>query len=482
MIKNENRILMADSYKYSHPKQYPEMTVSMYDYAEARSGKVYALTAFVGLQGILQEYFTTPISETEVEEAKQYADAHGIDFEYDGWMYIATELDGEIPVEIKAMPEGSIVPVKNVLFTVESTDPKVFWVASWMETFLMKVWYPSNIATRSYYVRKMLEEYADKTQDNPFVAYSYHNFGDRGSSSVESASIGGYAHLTQFMGTDNFHSLKYTYENYETEREAIGHSIPATEHSSTTSWGKENEMEMIMNHLEKNKGKDIIAAVCDSYDYFKCIDKITDPDGEFQEKINSDEYPVFVMRPDSGDPKDIVPKTLNVMEANKVPFTVNEKGFKVFNKMRIIWGDGINMDTMKVMLDIMVDRGYSTENIAFGSGGWLMQQHDRDTQGWAVKCSSITVDDGSPIDNGDGTSSWESNLRRVDVFKDPITAPNKKSKRGRVTTLRKPDGTLYTANLNDPRPEEDKVALDLVFKNGKMRKTYTLAEVRANSL
>ncbi|MEA1972450.1 MAG: nicotinamide phosphoribosyltransferase domain-containing protein, partial [Candidatus Cloacimonadota bacterium] len=157
------RVMLSDSYKYSHPKQYPSNTVSLFDYAEARSGKQYDKTVFFGLQYILKQYFTTPITMEEVEEANEYAQAHGIDFEYDGWKYIATELQGRIPVTVRAIPEGKVIPVKNALFTVESKDPKVFWVASWMETILMKVWYTSNIATRSYYVREMLSEYIKKT-------------------------------------------------------------------------------------------------------------------------------------------------------------------------------------------------------------------------------------------------------------------------------------------------------------------------------
>ena len=163
MITTQNRVLLSDSYKYSHPKQYPANTVSMFDYAEARSGKVYDKTVFFGLQYILKQYFSTPITVQEVQEAKQFADAHGIDFEYDGWMYIASDLQGNLPVEIRAIPEGKVIPVKNALFTVESTDPKVFWVASWMETTLMKCWYISNVATRSYFVREMLSEYIKKT-------------------------------------------------------------------------------------------------------------------------------------------------------------------------------------------------------------------------------------------------------------------------------------------------------------------------------
>jgi len=289
---------------------------------------------------------------------------------------------------------------------------------------------------------------------------------------VESAAIGGLAHLTQFMGSDNFNAMTYAMKYYGvTDITSIASSIPASEHSTTTSWTKENEMDMIMNHIENNKGKPIIAAVCDSYDYYKCVDTITGTK-RFREKIDSDEYPIFVIRPDSGNPAEVLPKTLDIIEENGVPFTLNKKGFKVLNKFRIIWGDGINFKTMKLMLDILVERGYSTENIAFGSGGWLMQQHDRDTQCWAVKCSSITK-----INENDD----EIRTVNVDVFKDPITAPNKKSKKGKVTTYWNKKTNQFEIGNVDERYENRVEALFTVFENGEIIKEYTLDEVRNNS-
>jgi len=342
----------------------------------------------------------------------------------------------------------------------------VFWVASWLETILMTVWYPCNVATRSYYVRKLLMEYAIKTMDNPYVDYQYHNFGARGSTNPEAVIDGGIAQLIAgFMGSDNFSAMRgaKTYYNVE-DIATIMHSINATEHSSTTAWTRKNEMKMIMNHLEKNKGKAIIASVMDSYDYFKAVRAVCQEGGEFQVKINKDGYPVFVMRPDSGDPKTILNGTLDIMEDENVPFIRNKKGLKVFKKMRIIWGDGINMESMIIMLDIMIARGYSTENIAFGSGGWLMQQHDRDTQGWAVKCSSIVVDG-----------------EQRDVYKDPITAPNKKSKKGEVTLYFNKETKSYFTDLIGADFETSSEVLEVVYKDGKMVKEYTLAEARENA-
>ena len=496
--KRHNRVLMADSYKYSHAMgQYPSNTVGMFDYAEARSGKVYPATVFVGLQPILMKFFIDPIEEWEVREAKMYHDFHGTSFDFEGWMYIVNELDGNLPVTIKAVREGMLIPTGNALFTTKSTDDRVFWIASWLESTLMTVWSTCNVATRSYYVREMLEKGAELTQDEPNVDFRFHNFGARGSFNPEAAQQAGFAHLSVgFKGSDNFSTYKYVNDFYPLDTSemlfdaaimaqkdyiaGIMNSINATEHSSTASWGKENESKMVMNHLEINKGKFIIAAVMDTYDYFKMTRKVCDQNGEFQKKINTDEYPIFVMRPDSGDPVEIINWTLDMMEEENVPFTINKKGFKVFNKMRLIWGDGINQKTMELIEDIFISRGYSTENIAYGSGGWLVQQHDRDTQGWAIKNSEITLDEGSPIDDGNGGTVWEEYLVKRAVFKDPITAPNKKSKKDEVTLWYNHDSKQYFTTSIHFKTNDFPVTdmLNTIYENGKMTKVWSLNDLR----
>ena len=469
MGQMENRVMLSDSYKYSHVDAYEDGIVSMFDYAEARSGKFFDYTVFFGMQYYLKKYFIRPITQYEVDEAYEYSIAHGIPFDKEGWDYIVQELKGLLPVRIKSVREGLRVPVKNVLFTMESTDKRVFWIASWLETILMKVWYPSNIATRSTDIRDLMMKYAEQTSDNPFVDYQLHNFGDRGSSSVESAGIGGMAHLIPFRGTDNFNSIRYVKNFYNiTDIKTIGHSIPALEHSTVTSWGKDREYDMFLNFLEKNKGNDIAAFVCDSYDYFKTVDVVTS-DERFTVKINSDDYPVFVIRPDSGEPTVVIPKTLDIMEKNNVPFTINKKGFKVWNKMRLIWGDGVVEEGIDEMINILIDRGYSSENIAFGMGGALMQGNDnssnnRDTQGFAIKNSSVTYEDGS----------------KRDVFKDPITAPDKKSKKGELTLWYNNTTKEFFTDLISFKENDTSITnmLNLIFENGKFVKEWTFDEVR----
>lgn len=162
----QNRIMMTDSYKLSHSGMYPKGTCYMFDYMESRGG-LYPITVFTGLQGMIKKYFSTPITKEEVEEAKSFAQEHAEPFPYDEWMVIVNEYNGNLPVIIKAVKEGTVVPVNNILVSIETSveDERIFWIVSWLETFFMKIWYPINIATRSFHIKQMLIEYAYKTID-----------------------------------------------------------------------------------------------------------------------------------------------------------------------------------------------------------------------------------------------------------------------------------------------------------------------------
>ena len=469
-----NRVMFGDSYKYSHYLQYPKSVVNMYDYAEARSCNEYDKTLFFGLQGMWKQYFSKKIKMKEVKEARDYAKAHGVSFNYKGWKKIVKVYGGYLPVTVRAVPEGTVLPNKMVLFTVELTnkDEDIFWLPSWLETFLMKVWYTCTVATRSYYVKEMLLQNAKLTSDNPFVDFQFHNFGDRGSSSVESAAFGGVAHLTCFKGTDNFNSLRYAHKLYNEPIENIGYSINASEHSSTTAWGRNGEQDMVMNHLESNKGNPLMASVADSYDVFKFTEMITS--NEFKEKIESNEYPKFIERPDSGYAPDIITEMLNIYEKNKVKYSENNKGYKTFDKYGFIWGDGIKMNTMNDILTVLRLRMYSAENQAFGSGAWLMQQHDRDTLGFAIKCSNITIETCVNY-HGDELATV---LKDIDVFKEPITDPGKKSKKGKVTTYFNRTTDEYFSDVIGKASMNCPEVLETVIENGILIKEYTLSEIR----
>ena len=475
----ENRIMLSDSYKYSHFLQYPKNGINTYSYAEARSFKNYDKTLFFGLQMIWKKYFTNPITIEEVEEANLYAEVHGIPFNKKAWVKIIKEYSGFLPVTIKAVPEGLVIPNKMILFTIELTnsDKDLIWLPSWLEDFLMKIWYTCTVATRSYYVKEMLLENAKMTSMdlNPNVDFQFHNFGDRAASSVESAAFGGVAHLTCFKGTDNFNCLRYAHTFMNQDIKDIAFSIPASEHSTTTSWGKDGEFDMVDNNLEANKGNPLMAQVADSYDIYNFTDKITS--GKFKEKIESNDYPKFIERPDSGNPIDVMNGILNIYEKNNVEYNENKKGYKTFKKYGFIWGDGTNMVNMNDILTTLRLRMYEASNMSFGSGGWLMQQHDRDTLGFAIKCSSITLEKEVFAWNGE-----ELGVKIFDreVFKDPITDKGKTSKRGRVTTYFDRATDTFEVGLEKGGSMGRSEVLEVVIENGKLIKEYTLTQVRAN--
>ena len=405
-----NLIQLTDSYKLSHYNQYPEGTEKVHSYMEARAVSPYPATLFFGLQYYLKQYLSTPISYADIEEAGELAEFHGMPFNRAAWLEIHGH-GGLLPIEIKAVEENKLYPAGTVLMTIDNiglSDETFHWLTNYMETLLMKVWYPTTVATKAYYVKQLLLGAYEKSSDLDDVSFQYHNFGDRGSSSVESALIGGMAHLTQFSGTDCFNAVAGLKEYYGAKK---GWSIPATEHSTVTSWGRDKEFDFYDHYLESNKGAPIIACVMDSYDIYEAVYYITT--GSFKEKVESDDYPIFVIRPDSGDPIEVLSRLLATMKLNTVAATRNSKGYVVFDKYRFIWGDGIDPKQILLILNFMMECGYSAENIAFGSGGDLMQKVDRDTCGFAIKASAAKV-------NGE----WR------DVFKDPITDQGKRSKAG----------------------------------------------------
>jgi nicotinamide phosphoribosyltransferase len=413
-----NIINLTDSYKFSHFNQYPKGSEIIHSYLAPRGGE-YEKVVMHGLPYILKEYLNKKFTISDILTARDLAEKHGVPFNEKGWDYICEKHNGLLPIEIKALPEGTIVSNKEPLLTIENTDPNCAWLVGYLETLLLKIWYPITIASKSLAVKEILLKHWERTADNiAGVDFAYHNFGDRGSSSVESASIGGVAHLTQFKGTDNFNCLEHSNKYYNGKYQ--GFSIPASEHSTVTSWGRENEFEMIENYLETYKTNPIIACVLDSYDIYKAVDFVTS--GKMKEKIESKDYPIFVIRPDSGDMEEVMGNIINIMLKNGVSFKKNSKGYIIFDKYRIIWGDGITPKMINDFLSVASDEfnlgspfKLSAQNFAFGSGGDLMQNVSRDTLKFAMKCSAIKV-------NGE----WR------DVYKDPITDQGKKSIRGKV--------------------------------------------------
>lgn len=463
---DHNIILDTDSYKASHWLQYPPKTTRVFSYIESRGGRSDETVMF-GLQYYLKKHLTKPVTEDNVVEAEAFFNAHGEPFNKEGWLHIVNDHAGLLPIVIRAVPEGTVVPVLNALVTVENTCDRCFWVTSWVETMLLRIWYPITVATESREIKKVIMSYLERTNDDPAgeISFKLHDFGSRGVSSQESAAIGGAAHLVNFMGSDTVVGVMLANRYYKSPM--AGFSIPAAEHSTITSWGKENEADAYRNMLSNfAKPGALVAIVSDSYDIYNACENIWG--GTLKQEV-IDSGAIVVIRPDSGEPKDVVRDCLIILD-KRFGSTVNSKGYKVLNNVRVIQGDGINRQSIEDILRLATKAGFSATNIAFGMGGALLQQHNRDTQKFAMKCSYMEAD-------GKG----------IDVFKNPVTDPGKKSKRGRLDLVRLTNGKLATSGIphgNDGRSMVTSLphsVMETVFENGRIVKEYTLEEVRKSA-
>ena len=458
----KNLILNTDSYKVSMWKQYPAGTTGVYSYIESRGGR-YDRTVFFGLQAFIKEYLLSPITQADIDIADEILTAHGEPFNRTGWQYILDTHRGYLPVVIRAVPEGTVVPVRNVLATIENTDPQCFWLTTWLETALLRaVWYGTTVATQSYTIKQVILDYLERTGDPSTIDFKLHDFGARGVSSMESAGIGGAAHLVNFMGTDTISGVLFAREYYSAG--IAGFSIPAAEHSTITSWGRDGEVNAYRNMLNQfAKPGSILAVVSDSYDIYNAAEKLW---GEELRQQVIDSGATVVIRPDSGDPVEVNRKLIEIL-GEKFGYTTNAKGFKVLNNVRLIQGDGINELTVRSILGAFMAMGWSADNIAFGMGGALLQIVDRDTQRFAMKASAACI-------NGE----W------VSVVKDPITDSGKKSKAGRVGLYE--SGGEYESGVAAPSRWTDRGigwndALVEVFRDGKLVSEVTFDQVRANA-
>lgn len=454
MSNKVNPILNTDSYKPSHYLQYPPGTEVVFSYIESRGG-VYPKTLFAGVLPYIKEYLNTPVTMEDVLEAEEFFKMHGEPFNKQGWIDMINEYEGYFPVRIRAVKEGLVVPVGNVLVTVENTDPKFYWVTSYIETALLRaVWYMTTVATISWSIKQVIKQYLEETGDPAGLAFKLHDFGARGVSSYESAGLGGAAHLINFMGSDTITGILAAKKYYNEPMAAF--SIPAAEHSSITSWGRTREVDAYRNMLTQFGGEGkLVAVVSDSYDILKACELW----GTVLKQEVIESKTTVVVRPDSGHPETVVLDVVRKLD-EYYGSVVNEKGFKVLNNVRVIQGDGINEQSIRGILMNLKFAGYSADNVAFGMGGALLQQMNRDTQKFAMKASAARI-------NGE----W------IDVWKDPITDPGKISKKGRITLVTTKFGNIQTIQERH-LDSGDYEMLETIWENGKLLRDQTFSEIR----
>lgn len=471
-----NLILNCDTYKSSHWTFRPPGLENNYGYIEARKGGNFNEVMFFGLQYFLNTFMKLQVTSDMVAEADAFLSQHGVPFDRRLWETVVRKHKGYLPVSIRALPEGYVVPHGMVLATVEDTDPECAGVSSWVETQLLRaIWYPTTIATRSMRWYRLINAALEKTGTPELAEFKLVDFGARGTHSTESAAIGGAAHLVNFQVTDNLLGIMLSQSHYNTGT-MTGFSIPATEHSVTTSWGPDlsenggpdNELRFF-EHILATYGDKVnplggrypVSVVIDTYDQDRALQKW----GTILKDRLVNSNMQLVARPDSGDP---VANLMHVLELLGRYFgtETNDKGFRVLpDCVRVIQGDGINEDSLRRILLTAENRKWSIDNIAFGSGGGLLvHEAERDTHSFALKTSEVTI-------NGQTTE-----IRKV-----VKTDPTKASKAGRfAVVLPKYSAQLQLINERDLDTNEYNYLRE-VYRDGQLLNEQTFDEVRENA-
>jgi nicotinamide phosphoribosyltransferase len=458
---SQNPILDTDSYKPSHWRMLPpDMTGAAY-YYESRGG-AFPTAGLIGLSYLADEYLTVPITRGMMEEAEELMAAHFNSrrmFNSKGWGHVVDDLGGRLPVEIRALPEGLSAPTHNVLFTVRNTHPSPLtaWVPGYVETLLSLVWSPSTTYTKSREVKKVIARALAETGDPGDVdstPWRYHDFGMRGSHSYESGAVNGFAHLVNFHGTDTLSAIRFA-KAYYGETGMPANSIAASEHS--TMMASKTESEAYRRILDAYGQEPFVAIVSDTYNLYDAVDKIIG--GALKDRVE-DMPGTLVVRPDSGDPPVVVRQVIEHL-ASAFGYRTNSKGYSVLSdRVRVIQGDGVNLDSIKEVYAALSERRISAANISYGCGGWLHSSHTRDTQRFAMKECEVTV--GGEV---------------RPVRKTPVTDAGKWSKAGVYMVVRNPDTGVIESYPEGRFPASENL-LRPVYRDGQLLERPTLAQLR----
>lgn len=510
---DDNFIIMTDSYKMTHHLLVPEGLEEVYSYMEPRGGEM-PYTILFGLQYYIKKYLSgIRITKEKIEQARIKNKLHfGFDcFDDTMWNYILNNHNGRLPLEIKAIPEGTPISVRNIILSIRNTDKKCASLTNITETLLMKLWATNTVATYGRMMKTLMLKYHNITSDLPkeLVDFMHHDFGYRGTSSEETARLMGASGLISFKGTDTLGAISMLDTFYD--EKMGGFSVIASEHMIQTSYGgREKEFEgyqrIIRRVKEKCQNIDtpsktiILSLVSDTYNIYNVCNTILPKlkDEWIGWKNDNGCEIKIVIRPDSGDPINVLfghngddidyfelvsdvakDMDINLEESGKLVsggifnilfdkfgFSENSKGFKVLHtQIGLLQGDGVSYDLVKKIYPIMVDKKIDIMNLVLGSGGKYLQLHDRDEQKYAIKATHVIV-------NGIG----------IDIQKDPITDLGKKSKKGYLKLVK--TGESYKDYLTVPDNEENKIyddVLETIFLNGDLIKELTFDEIRNNS-
>jgi nicotinamide phosphoribosyltransferase len=537
---NIQPLTQTDYYKTSHYKMYPEGTTKIYSNLTPRKSRLSGVNHIVvfGIQYFILEYlikqwneeffcnrsFTQRDKKLPVLKYKRMMDyTLGKDSVDTSHIEKLWEL-GYLPLEIKALPEGTLCPIGVPCLTITNTVDHAYWLVNYLETIMScTLWQPITSATIAHEYRKVLEKYARKTTgDVSFVQWQGHDFSFRGMSSLESACTSGAGHLLSFTGTDTIPAISFLEQYYSAnvEKELVGASVPATEHSVMCMGTKDDELGTFSNLL-KLYPKGILSVVSDTWDLWKvCTEYLP----KLKEQILARDGKL-VIRPDSGDPVDIIcgiyvnkaaeklawRDVADTYEAHKNRYgdaaeakseaefkgviellwdifggTINELGYKVLDPhIGAIYGDSITIDRATQICERLKAKGFASTNIVLGIGSYTYQYNTRDTFGFAVKATYGEVRskscDSDCMHNSDGDVGCCTQAR--EIFKDPITDDGtKKSKKGLLQVCKNDMYAKGNENLfvvdQCTWEQEKQGELKTVFLNGKLIKQQTLSEIR----
>lgn len=466
-----NHYINTDVYKDFHDPLYVPGLSQLSSYFHSRGGQFETATLY-GLQGILHRYWMEPMTMGDISEAEDFNREHHIRFDRKKAERIVTVHGGYLPLRVRAIPEGLCVPTGHALMTVESMDPEMASLESLMETSLVRLWQASTVATVCREVKKLLLKYLKITSDTPEqdVEYMYWDFGARAMDTLEMSQLSGSAPILSFKGTDTKEGVRFANHYYSGGRRFQMVGIPATEHSTTCSWGRAREFEAVEHAIRTYLYErqlppgipKIVSCVGDTYDIYNFTHQTTS--GKLIE-LTKNSGGKFVNRPDSGEPTEVLPKTFNIAAVNLgSDMGMTSKGYRRLPPYYgFLQGDKISLETLEPILQALVANKICIGNYVFGSGGGLHQIWQRDDQKWKFACSAAKSKDG-----------WVD-----DVRKDPITDPGKQSRAGRLDLIQKEDGSYETVDLGHTAIAHPQSVMNTVYETGQILYHNTFSDCQA---
>ena len=486
-------LMDTDAYKLDHRRQYPVGTTGVLSNFTNRGSRIERVTHVVhfGLQAFLQQWATDAwepffaahediVAGLYEEFTTSVLGPNNIGSDH----IRALHRLGYLPLVFCSLPEGTRVPLRVPSFTVENTHPDFYWLVNYIETVMSaSIWQASTSATTAYEFRQLLDAWAKYTTGSTDgVDWQGHDFSFRGMAGREAAAASGAGHLLSFTGSDNLNVVNFVNENYPGDNGLILGSVPATEHSVMCAGGSdEGEEQATFERLLDLYPAGIVSVVSDTWDLWNVLTVIL-PNLKTSILLREGK---LVIRPDSGDPVDILtgsaqgetspsvragftPAEKGVIELLWDVFggTVNELGYKVLDpSIGAIYGDSITYERAQQIFRRLEKKGFASTNVVFGVGSYTYQYVTRDTFASAVKATWVEID-------GVGH----------DIAKDPITDNGtKKSAKGRLAVVPDHLGELMLVDGAEGAFLEstDITRLAPVWADGKFINKQSFADVRA---